>query len=105
MIRTEHFIISIKPKLSIIRLYHYLINPPMRYSATKLLILSFLTLKPLPTYLSIRLQTLYTNHEWSYETRRAQDLPTRYMKMLSLELENILYDDMIRLMKQMSAPL
>jgi hypothetical protein len=47
--------------------------------------------------LSIRLQTLYTNHEWSYQTRRAQDVLTRvnrYMKMLFLELEDILDDIM-----------
>jgi hypothetical protein len=76
---------------------HHLINPPTRYSATKLLISSFLTLKQLPTYSSIRLRTLYTNQEWSYQTRRAQDIPTRlnrFMKMLSLELEDILDDDM-----------
>ncbi len=41
--------VSIKPKLSITRLYHYLINHPSGYSATKLLILSFLTLKWLST--------------------------------------------------------
>jgi hypothetical protein len=41
--------------------------------------------------------TLYTNHEWSYQTRRAHDVPTRanrYMKMLSLELNDILDDNM-----------
>jgi hypothetical protein len=38
-----------KPRLSITRLYHCLINPPLGYSGNKLLILSFLTLKQLPT--------------------------------------------------------
>jgi hypothetical protein len=56
--------------------------------------MSFLTFKQLPTYSSIRLQTLYTNHEWSYQTRRAQDIPTSFIKMLSLELEYILDDNM-----------
>jgi hypothetical protein len=48
-------------------------------------------------YSSIRSRTLYTNHKWSYQTRRAQDVPmrvNRYMKMLSLELKDILDDDM-----------
>jgi hypothetical protein len=47
-------------------------------------------LKQLSTDSSIRPLTLYNNHEWSYQARRAQDVPTRvnrYMKMPSY-LEN-----------------
>ncbi len=76
--------------MSITRLYHYLRNPPSGYSATRLLILSFLTLKQLPTYSSIKPRTLYTNHKWSYQARKAQDVPTRVNRSMKIPsyLEN-----------------